>query len=111
MRNIKFRAKDVAGNWLFENLQQSNIQKSTLCEFTGFFDSTGKEIFENDILEKDCQCHKLYKRGKVIMENGAWQILYPDNGFSSLYWSLYHYSFKIVGNSFDNPELAEVKQC
>ena len=41
MRNIKFRAKDVAGNWLFENLQQSNIQKSTICEFTGFFDSTG----------------------------------------------------------------------
>ena len=69
MRTIKFRGKTDSGKWCFGYflhdgqrgrfvitdglLEINRVYPETVCEFTGFLDKNGKEIYEGDVLRSD----------------------------------------------------------
>lgn len=66
MRQIKFRAQDIASNkWLYGDLRHhkddvcifeqggnkgEQVKRDTICQFTGLIDMYGEEVYEGDIV-------------------------------------------------------------
>ena len=128
MRTIKFRGKNLDGEWVYgfyveEERQTLNgfekkhfivndgydyVRPETICQFTGLYDKDGKEICEGDIL---CR-----KDGGALLtvefRHGAFGYEYCGEFHS---WAGNHnftfnpfdtdVDFAIIGNIHDNPEL------
>ncbi|URN85847.1 YopX family protein [Acetobacterium wieringae] len=151
MRKILFRGKcyDV-GAWIFGSLldddiiitkgavevdddyinivdEWSSVLPETVGQYTGLKDSTGKRIFEGDILEFEDLGEEgyEYKEGfdfintaSVVFNNGRFElenfgsdnsgVLEEMNDDHEDFISIFTYS-KIIGNIHDNPELLEVQ--
>ena len=104
--------------WLMDNTHETRVKKDSIGQYTGRNDKNGVEIYEGDIV-KACE-------GKLF------EVIWYDNGFK------YKYGFKrsykgegswiettfpeigrdtedkrwgveVVGNIFENPEMAEIK--
>lgn len=136
MREILFRGKRVDDDkWVELNLtpflsevleikshydEESLIDMSTLCQFTGLTDNHGKKIFEGDILK--CVGNKRISKG-VLMDfeevthisvvewwnsycNCGYRVK-NQNGKTMMIKqsSLIGMKAEIIGNIFDNPEL------
>lgn len=72
-------------------------------QFTGLKDSTGKEIYEGDIVEcNDGLKGRIYGEVVYDQEYGAFRIVFTD----ILQWTFYKVENpEVIGNIFETPEL------
>ena len=108
MRTIKFKAKRLDNDEWLEGYYRGNnegkafisrikrpplsfeVDPKTVCQFTGFLDKNGKEIYEGDVLRSD-----IYPFSCV--GNDAY-----DNYYGTIGWSEFEASFYIV--AIKNPK-------
>ena len=136
MREIKFRGKDLRGQWQYGDLIHNDetdllirqgcinsfIENETIGQYTGLKDKYGKEIYEGDIVysefadESNCMFlvgwnNKLSCFGVMDEYNyQSKQLGYDFPEFDNhLFIEILKNSkiFKIIGNIYDNPELLE----
>lgn len=142
MREILFRGKRIDnGEWVYGDLKQysekrigiydyelrqtvKGVDPSTICQYTGLCDKSGKKIFDGDIVEGD----NGHISAIMKVEYGSYR---PDM-FFDLYRNAFGYTpsqnlygyylenkkeqmlvvdspyMKVIGNKWDNPELLEV---
>lgn len=80
------------------------VDPETVGEWTGMKDKNGKRIFEGDIVEEFCGVNGHRKQGAVYFNDLFLQFLFGDYN-SLLKCSIYER--KVIGNIYDNPELAK----
>ena len=120
MREIKFRAKDIASNkWLFGDIRHhkddvcifdqggtkgEQVKRETVGQFTGLRDINGKDISEGDILDVSYADEESYLEVRFVrgvfafLWNGDLDDEFPCNAPT-------HEWAKVIGNIYDNPEL------
>ncbi len=143
MREIKFRGIDCSGQWVYGDLIHkrhdkgailiqdakgigSDVDITTIGQYTGLKDKNGKEIYEGDILR--CNGYPYNYDG---VDNYFAEIVWADNicsfykitrknpksivnGISHGNWSELDEedieSFEVIGNIHDNPELIKEEE-
>lgn len=121
MREIKFRGREQDGFWTYGDLRHDDnitgiiengvyswVDPSTVGQFTGLTDSTGKEIYEGDILslregsDEEIKVIDFYAAITALdlpaMMNLRGLDYYFERG-----------EVHVIGNVHDNPELLEVE--
>ena len=96
------------GNYQISDFERSvvyEVEPETIGQFTGAHDSTGKEIYEGDILKLD-----EYMNGVVVYleKDGMYGFYfkYDDGDDGTEPFSYYCLDeMEVLGNEFDNPEL------
>ena len=84
----------------------TEVDPSTICQYTGEKDKNGQKIFDGDILEAhlDDSFPEDVTRVSVTFENMKWCLvqkgMIPDP-FEKGEWKYW----EVIGNIFDNPEL------
>ena len=114
MREYKFRGRD-GDDWYYGSLFVNEcghtaisapksfwmkpVNADTVGQYTGLLDSTGKEIYEGDIVRTDDWSTPSYIRWDVATASfvvDRWSV------------NLAHVSqIKVIGNVYDNPEMLE----
>ena len=118
MREIKFRAQDIASNkWLYGDLRHhkddvcifeqggnkgEQVKRETVGQFTSLYDKFGKPIYEGDILragEEKTLLEVRFVRGVfAFLWNGDLDDEFPCNA-PTQEWA------DVIGNIHDNPKL------
>ena len=120
MRQIKFRAQDIASNkWLYGDLRHhkddvcifeqggtkgEQVKRDTVGQFTGLRDINGKDIYEGDILDvnyadEESRLEVRFVRGVfAFLWDGDLDDEFPCNAPT-------HEWAKVVGNIYDDPKL------
>lgn len=134
MREIKFRAQDIASNkWLFGDLRHhkddvcifdqggtkgEQVKRETVGQYTGLKDKNDKPIYEGDIVE--CVSWNEYftnpatgevmqpfrRKMYVDFRKGGFKMVEPmPYGIEVREWDIiYNGDIEIIGNIHDNPE-------
>ena len=117
MRTIKFRGKArKTGEWLYGNLHVEDsfgcthictyergclyVDPDTVGQFTGLYDSNGKEIFEGDILDfNGLTVEVRFVRGVfAFLANGDLDDEICGDCRTDLF-------AKVIGNVYENPDI------
>ena len=86
--------------FVYENGYEGyRVDSKTIGQFTGLVDSTGKEIYEDDIISTEDG-----RLGIVEFHNGSFVVNYGNNMVQALY-EMQNWKLMILGNRFENPEL------
>ena len=86
--------------FVYENGYEGyRVDSKTIGQFTGLVDSSGKEIYEDDIISAADG-----RIGVVEFCNGCFVVNCGNNIKESLY-ELQNWKLTILGNRFENPEL------
>jgi uncharacterized phage protein (TIGR01671 family) len=131
MREIKFRGKQIGGEWLYGNLiilpnktlitqptgdgtyRDYGVFEDSVGQFTGKTDKNGQEIYEDDICRvvihdswskkpiSTSNCLVVFKDFKIGVIHGHRGEVIHFDGFCNT-------TFEVIGNLWDNPELLEV---
>ena len=120
MREIKFRGKygnnpSLYGSLVTRNRNNNGIQErnssaailvddGSIGQYTGMKDSTGKEIYEGDIILDDSYGEDVGRLVDVVVwgnELGAW--VWKTDNTALIAQSID--TIEVVGNIYDNPEL------
>ena len=131
MREIKFRAWNKRygffhpehtfvlnpnGEVSYENEEGDWIEdlsaKLVISQYTGLLDKNGKEIYEGDIVKAENTQN--IGEIKYVYEHGAYLVYsHDENGayYEHLDTGLCQKYFKIIGNTYENPELLEGGRC
>ena len=92
------------------DLYALEIDPSTICWCTGLQDKNGELIWENDIVfvsdADGCSGQMDTGVGKISFIEGLWYI--EGRVQNGLYDIDKCFQIKVIGNTFDNPELLEV---
>lgn len=115
VEDIKFKAKSILDEaWVQGDLihkedgkiailrngfNVSEVDPSTVCQFTGLKDCKGNEIWEGDIVEREIyDLYKGYVKAKAVIE-------YSVGAFAAMVniapYPLYSQDVKVIGNKFD----------
>lgn len=124
IENIKFKAKQLnSGKWFEGDLVRlgnrvciggdhlkdgiTDVDPSTVCQFTGLKDSEGKEIWEGDIVHDsyDLLCIDNLYEVVYIEEEGAFAFKSLDKGQVDNYEPFVNLlEAYVVGNKFDKED-------
>ena len=86
--------------FVYENGYEGyRVDSKTIGQFTGLIDSTGKEIYEDDIISSEDG-----RIGIVEFHNGSFIVNCGNNMIQTLY-DMQNWKLIILGNRFENPEL------
>ena len=123
MREIKFRGKvddrrpSLEGQWVYGDfitgdqygpyirtitLEYIGVDEKTVDQFTGLKDSTGKEIYEGDIIASDYADYRALVAFCAGMFVATWG---PNTAYQALYGVLRLKGLRVIGNIHDNSEL------
>ena len=124
MRKIRFRGKDsIHKEWIYGFLavdSKSNpvilpqedwskggcVDESTIGQFTGLYDKTGNEIYEDDIvLQKGYNGTNTPR--VVHFDHGSFNVGYHKGSSTKISPMLLNKQCEVIGNVYDNPELLE----
>ncbi len=91
------------GTWLFENTKVSfHSSYGKTLQSTGFYSKNKKEIFQGDILQKGkAKCTVILLEAKLDFGNQTSDWLDEWN------WADDAHRFDVIGNIYENPELAQ----
>lgn len=112
MRKIKFRFWNPLENLMTYSAELETLEgffchfnngNNFLMQFTGLLDSTGKEIYEDDILKNEANNYQCRITNEMFFNCGCCIDVYGWN------IPLQIETYKIIGNIHENPELMEIK--
>ena len=118
MREIKFRAKDYAGQWVYGDLLLTSrrpriqcdpytlhqINPETIGQFTGVYDKNGREIWEDDIIE----IVGLKYNGVITFKRGAFEVIRSNYPYLLYHVAeIYKGMIEVIGNIYDDSELVK----
>lgn len=126
MREILFRGKYApSGAWIMGDLRQypsgakaikandmlhiMEVDPDTIGQFTGLADKHGKKIFEGDIVVMALPAAKMHWRAVCKFHSGAFGLVWHHMGVErwQAFASICNAEYEVIGNIYDNPELAE----
>lgn len=122
MREIKFRAKALTGEWVYGNFIHSkrfegcsnefrihdsetgiehDIDIETLGQYTGLKDKYDNEIYEGSVCEYGYKHLDIYDKAVIVNKNGCFMF----GNCTLAHLMVNDIDVGIIGNIHDNPEL------